>query len=227
MAAPDEKKLPQRLIERLRALFSRPTEPEIPDLYPYKLRDPLLSPGETAFYQVLLAVVGRRVVVCPKVRLADVFSIKPTPNHQAFYDRIACRQVDFLLCERYSLKPLLAIELYDHAQPRSQRKKRDTFIDKVFKAGKLPIMHLVAQEHYSLKALALSIAPHLTMITYARDSEPIQFGIAPRCPCCGVPMVKRKVISGDYAGREYFSCRNYPNCCERLPLSKAHAYINN
>lgn len=217
----------RKWIDRVRGVFARRDEPEIPDLFPYKLRDPLLTPNETAFYQILLAIVGRRVVVCPKVRLADVFSIKPTSNHQAFYDRIACRQVDFLLCERYTLKPLLAIELYDHSLPGSERKKRDAYIDRVFKAGKLPIMHLVAQEHYSARALALSIAPHMTLVAYSRDDEPIQLGIAPRCPCCGVPMVKRKIISGDYVGREYFSCRNYPACCERLPLSKALSYANN
>ena len=215
------------MVDRVRGWLGRHSDPEIPDLYPYNLRDPLLSPAETRFYQILLAIVGRRVVVCPRVRLADVFSVKPTPRHQAFYDKIACRTVDFLLCERYTLKPLLAIELYDHALPRAQRKKRDSFIDKVFKAGKLPIMHLVAQEEYNLRALALAIAPHMTKIAYARDEAPVQFGIAPRCPCCGVPMDLRKVISGEYAGREYYCCQNYPNCCERKPLSKALAYMMN
>ena len=90
----------RKWLDRVRGLFAPPAEPDIPDLYPFKLRDPLLSPSETSFYQILLAIVGRRVVVCPKVRLADVFSIKPTPKYQAFYDRIAARQVDFLLCER-------------------------------------------------------------------------------------------------------------------------------
>lgn len=226
--------VPHKLIDRLRALFGHAfvqatttSEPEIPDLFPYQTKELLFNPRETAFYQVLLAVVGRRVVIQSHVRLADVFKVTPTAQHQAFYDRIANRSVDFLLCERYTLKPLLAIELYDHDLPSRERKKRDPFIDKVFKAGKLPIMHLVAQDHYNLKALALSVAPHLTMVTYSREAEPIALGIAPRCPCCGVPMVKRRVISGKYAGREHFSCRNYPSCCERLPLSRAIDYIMN
>ena len=219
----------RKWLERLRdwLMIAPAAEPEIPDLYPYRLRDPLLTPGETTLYQILLAIVGARVVVCPKVRLVDVFAIKPTPKHLAFYERIAQRQVDFLLCERYTLKPLLAVELYDHRLPRSARKQRDSYIDRVFRAGRLPVLHLVAQEQYSARALALRIAPHMTIVTYSRDDEPIQLGVAPRCPCCGVPMIKRKVISGDYVGREYFSCRNYPACCERLPLSKALAYASN
>jgi hypothetical protein len=231
MAAPNKPLIPRKLLERVRGLFgsafAATSDPKIPDLFPYQKREQLLTPRETAFYQVLLAVAGRRVVVSPRVRLADIFSITPTKEHKAFYDRIANRSVDFLICERYTLKPLLAIELYDHDLPSRKRKKRDPFIDKVFKAGKLPLMHIVAQDSYSSKALALKIAPHLTMVTYSRDPEPISLGIAPRCPCCGVPMVKRKVISGGYAGREYFSCRNYPSCCERLPLSRAISYVMN
>ena len=209
-------------------------EPEIPDLYPCKLRDPLLSTAETSFYQVLLAIVGQRVVICPKMHLADVLCVganKPATkaaqaSQSAFFKRIADQRIDFLLCERYTLKPLLAIELYNHNLPRAQRKKRDGFIDRVFKAAKLPVLHFVVQAQYRVKALALRIAPYLTTVAYSRGAAPIQLDIPPRCPCCHTPMVKRTVISGQYKGQTYYSCRSYPDCCERLPLSKARAYVN-
>lgn len=214
------------LAGRLRDLWKTSSD-EIPDLYPYKLRDPLLPAVETRFYQILLAIIGKRVVICPKMRLADLFRVQASNEHyKAFYRRIANRSVDFLLCERYTLKPLLAIELYDHNQPNALRKRRDPFIDKVFKAAKLPILHLVTQKEYNLKALALRIAPYLTTVAYARGAEPLTLDIPPRCPCCGVPMVRRTVISGTYKGHSYFSCRNFPECCERLPLSKSLAYVN-
>jgi len=218
------------LVTRLRGLL-RSQEPEIPDLYPCKLRDPLLSKVETSFYQVILAIVGQRVVICPKMYLADVLcsgssSVKTSPAAQAFYQRIANQRIDFLLCERYTLKPLLAIQLYDHSQPKATRKKRDVYIDRVFRAARLPVLHLVAQEDYHLKSLALRVAPYLTTVSYSRTSEPIQLGVPPRCPCCHTPMVKRTVISGQYKGQTYYSCRSYPDCCERLPLSKAKAYVN-
>ncbi len=219
------------LIGRLRGLIGT-QEPEIPDLYPCKLRDPLLSKAETSFYQVLLAIIGQRVVICPKMLLADVLctgsaqNIKTSPTTQAFYKRIADQRIDFLLCERYTLKPLLAVQLYDHNLPKASRKKRDPFIDRVFKAAKLPVLHIVAQADYNLKSLAWRIAPYLTTVSYSRTSEPIQLGVPPRCPCCHTVMVKRTVISGQYKGQSYYSCRSYPNCCERLPLSKAKAYVN-
>ena len=228
---------PTNLIHRLREFwtdfatsFARSKDAEIPEILPVKLRDPLLSATETKFYQVLHAVAGQRVVICPKMRLADLFRVQAgDPKHKQyanFYRQIAHRSVDFVLCERYTLKPMLAIELYDHALPKGQRKQRDAFIDKVFKAGKMPILHLVAQEQYNTKSLAHRIAPYLTKVVYSREAEAITLAIPPRCPCCHTPMVRRTVISGEYKGRTYYACRDYPNCCERLPLSKAMAHIN-
>ena len=218
------------LLEQVLGAFGN--KREIPPLYPSTLRDPLLPAAYTKFYQVLLAVAGKRVVICPKMRLADILNVQPATTrterekYQSFYHEIATRSIDFVLCERYTLKPLLAIELYDHGQPRWMRKKRDAFIDRVFRAAHLPILHLVVQSEYNLRALAGRISPFLTTVAYSRDSEPIQLGIPPFCPRCHTPMVRRTVISGQYKGQTYYCCQDYPNCGERLPLSKARAYIN-
>jgi hypothetical protein len=208
----------------------KPKDDDIPELYQYSLRDPLLPPVEIQFYQVLHAVVGKRVVVCPKMRLADLFKVKANASkenvNEAFQKRIEGRSVDFVLCERYTLRPLLAIELYDHSQAKATRKRRDAWVDKLFKAAKLPILHLVAQAEYNAKTLALTIAPYMTMVIYERGMNLPEHAIAPRCPCCHTPMVKRAVISGDYKGKQFFACQNYPGCCQRKPLSKAIAYVN-
>jgi hypothetical protein len=209
---------------------------DIPDLFPVVLRDPLLSPVETQFYQVLHAVAGKRVTVLVKMRLADLFKVKAGAGAgkdkdknkaiEAFARKIEARSVDFVLCERYTLRPLLAIELYDHSQAKSTRKQRDPWLDKLFKSAKLPILHLVAQGQYNAKALSVRIAPYMTTVVYQRGSQMPEYALAPRCPCCNTAMVKRTVISGDFKGKTYFACQDYPNCCERLPLSKAAQYVN-
>lgn len=215
------------------ALIPKPSpDDDIPDLYPVTVRDPLLSPVETQFYQVLMAVAGKRVQVLVKMRLADLFKVKAgvspekVKGNAAFIRRIEGRSVDFVLCERYTLRPLLAVELYDHSQPKATRKHRDAWLDKVFKSAKLPILHLVAQGQYNAKALSVRIAPYMSTVVYQRGIDLPEYALAPRCPCCNTPMVKRTVISGDYKGKTYFACQDYPNCCERLPLSKAAAYVN-
>ena len=43
---------------------------------------------------------------------------------------------------------------------------------------------------------------------------------APICPRCGVPMVKRKAKRGEYAGREFWGCPNYPKCRNLVPIDQ-------
>src|SRR4051812_48537212 len=92
------------LLNRLREFwnsFVAARQDEIPEIFPVKLRDPLLTARETAFYQVLTAVAGQRVVVCPKMRLADIFRVKggtqPNQQYTNFYKQIASRSIDFVL----------------------------------------------------------------------------------------------------------------------------------
>ena len=42
---------------------------------PYRTRDDFLTPAERSFYHVLAPLVEGRLVVCPKVRLGDLFYV--------------------------------------------------------------------------------------------------------------------------------------------------------
>ena len=44
---------------------------------------------------------------------------------------------------------------------------------------------------------------------------------APVCQRCGVPMVKRIAKKGEYAGREFWGCPNFPRCRNMIPIDKA------
>ena len=44
---------------------------------PYERQSSLLTKGELAFYRELLKALPRGLVVCPKVRLADVVRVLP------------------------------------------------------------------------------------------------------------------------------------------------------
>ena len=106
--------LTSNLLNRLRDFWSsfvREKEAELPEIFPVKLRDPLLTATETRFFQVLCAVAGQRVTVQTKIRLADLFHTSggnlPHKQYTNFYKQIASRSVDFVLCdgEEYIFDP--------------------------------------------------------------------------------------------------------------------------
>jgi hypothetical protein len=122
---------------------------------PYKKRDYLLSVAERSFYEVLCSVVDNQLHVFPKVRLIDlVYLPKGTENRQAHTNRVMSKHVDFVLCDRQNIAPVLVIELDDASHEREDRKERDAFLDKALAAASLPILHVAAKRSYAPKELA-------------------------------------------------------------------------
>lgn len=84
------------------------------------------------------------------------------PNENVgYYNRIASKHVDYLLCEPDTMKPLFAVELDDASHNRADRKARDEFVDKVFQAAGLPLIHVTAQREYNVREISTQVAPFL------------------------------------------------------------------
>lgn len=81
-----------------------------PIKFPYR-RKSLLSPVEIAFYNVLRAAVEDRFVILLKVGVRDLCEITHRHVNPAAFNRVATRQVDFVLCDQTTLSPVVAIEL--------------------------------------------------------------------------------------------------------------------
>jgi hypothetical protein len=199
---------------------------------PYRLRDDFLSVSEISFYHVLSSVIPAQTVVCPKVRLADVFFVARPNENLSYFNRIVQHHIDFLVCESQSIRPLLGIELDDASHKRASRKTRDEFVDAVFDAAGLPLIHLPVQMSYNTREIAARVTPYLTDTSAETNSgigdEPSQASgdppadtavSAPFCPKCRVPMVVRVARRGQYQGSHFYGCPNYPQCREVAPFS--------
>jgi hypothetical protein len=127
------------------------TEPQ----FPYHLRKNFLSPAELNFYQVLQTAVSDWAILLIKVNLGDLFCVSTGDYGQnmAYRNRINRKHVDFLLCDPATLRPLLAIELDDSSHNRPDRKQRDQFVDAVFAAARLPLVHVPVSHSYPTKKL--------------------------------------------------------------------------
>jgi hypothetical protein len=191
---------------------------------PYRLRDDFLSPAEFSFYKVLASLVGTRLTVQSKVRLADIFFVARPNEKIAFFNRIAQRHLDFLVCEAKTMKPLFGIELDDSSHQRSDRQERDEFVEQVFQAARLPLLRVSVQREYDPREIAAKIAPLIkdkVGVPAAPPPQPAiheQVGTVPPCPKCGIPMVLRTVAQGEHKGKQFYGCQNYPRCREMKPF---------
>ena len=138
---------------------------------PYRVRDDFLSTSELSFYLVLKNLLGSRLTIQSKVRLADIFFIiRPNENHRSYFPRISQKHLDFLVCDAKTMQPVFGVELDDSSHNSAKRKKRDAFVDEVFSAANLPLLHVPNKRQYNSRELAEQIRPLLK--DYLQASEP-------------------------------------------------------
>ena len=182
--------------------------PPLPPSLPFRLRDDFLSAAEISFYHVLLKIVDDRHTVCPKVNLNDIFYVERPHENQSARNQIDRKHVDFLICERGSMRPLVGVELDDGSHARTDRKERDAFVDRVYEKAGLPLLHFPVGFAYNLKEVADRLLPCLaTGELSPPPPSPLESVNAPTCPACLIPLVVRRGQSGLFYG-----CSNYPKC---------------
>jgi len=192
---------------------------------PYRLRDDFLSPAEFSSYKVLLSLVGARLTIQSKVRLADVFFVARPNENAGFFNRIAQKHLDFLVCDSVTMKPLFGIELDDSSHKRNDRQERDEFVENVCQVAGLPLLRVPVQREYNSREIATQIAPLLKdkvsvpVVVPPQPEINKQVGSVPLCPKCGIPMVLRTVAQGEHKGKQFYGCQNYPRCREMKPVT--------
>lgn len=182
--------------------------------YPYYLRDEFISPAELNFFFNLKSVVGDSGYIFSKVKLNDLFYAKTDDfgKHRSYTNKIDRKHVDFLICNPKTLKPILGIELDDKSHQRADRQERDDFVNHVFEAARLPLMHVSVQRGYSQSELKSKVSDYLSAKPI-KDEQPKQVReVSPRCPKCGSEMVLRTAKRGDNQGGKFWGCSRYPEC---------------
>lgn len=192
---------------------------------PYKKRDDFVSASELSFYHTLGTFIENKAVICPKVAVKEVVFIGNSvgKDYIKYFNWIAKKHVDFVLCEASTMRVVCAVELDDKSHQKEKRKQRDAFVDNVFDTAKIPLFHIQAKSGYTAEDFAIILnylseqaVPALEDLEQATNAvEKNQYnGNSPLCPKCAVMMVKRKAKQGANAGREFYGCPNFPKCHE-------------
>jgi hypothetical protein len=130
--------------------------------------------------------------------------VKDYNAFRTYTNKIDRKHVDYLLCDPQTVRPLLGVELDDGNHQRSDRQKRDSFVDQVFTAAGLPLVWVLQQNASPAREPGSSQAE-----AWRTREEP---EIAPACPKCGGEMVLKTAKSGRDKGGQFWGCAAYPKC---------------
>ena len=140
---------------------------------PYLKKEFFLTPAEKDFFHVLSAVVGSDYLLFSKARMSDLLYLPKLSNRDYYHyqNKIQSKHVDFLLCDKESTKPMLAIELDDSSHLKASRISRDSFVDEIFESARLPILHIRASSSYLSDEISQKIQASLNLYSLPPDDS--------------------------------------------------------
>lgn len=115
--------------------------------YNYSAKNLLMTRTETEFFIKLDQTVKERYYVFPQVHLSALLDHKIKGQDWRFaFRHINGKSVDFVLCDRVTLRPTYAIELDDLTHEQADRRKRDIEVERIFREARLPLIRFKSRD---------------------------------------------------------------------------------
>ncbi len=109
--------------------------------YRYNKKSFLITRAEHEFFDILVEVLGNQYYVFPQIHLIDMLDNKVVgQNWKGAFSHINQKSVDYVICDKAYIKPLLAIELDDRSHEREDRKDRDGNVEQILKDAGMPLL---------------------------------------------------------------------------------------
>ncbi len=106
----------------------------------------------------LQTAVAGNWLIFTQIRMADLMLVKKgTDARNSHQGKINQRYIDFVLCDKQWLSPILAIELDDKSHDHPDRQERDAFVNAAFAAAGLPLLRVPARATYDPVQIAQEI----------------------------------------------------------------------
>lgn len=190
----------------------------------YASKGNLLTNAEISFFHVLRSMTKDYLVIFPHVALRDLVSVVVDQSeYYTYFNKIDRKQVDFVLCDPKTLRPLFVIELDDSSHSRPDRIERDKFVEKVLEDAKIEIVRVPVAHQYNTAELGALFGSAVSKYK-SRQKEEISsvntLDNPPLCPKHGMRMVLR---TAKQTSERFWGCPNYPHCREIIRLVDSSA----
>ncbi len=117
--------------------------------YQYLRKPYYMHESEYKFFIMLQSVIGNQFYIFPQIHLTTLFDEKiKGQSWKGARSHIDKKSVDFVLCDKNHIVPLLAIELDGNSHELEDRQERDLEVERIFRESKFPLLRIPRQEQY-------------------------------------------------------------------------------
>ena len=152
----------------IKYLYSKRKTISKAEIFPYLKKNQFTYSSEVTFYKILesLPFVQDNYYVFPQVNLDKIIDILPGYDQKnTFRNKIDRKSVDFVLVEKQSFKPVLAIELNGSIHDRVDKILDDVEKTKIIQASQLPLLTIKRNDAgYSAAQIANDIQDALQQL---------------------------------------------------------------
>ena len=149
-----------------------------PDInVPFQRKSQLFTSVERSFIQLLEQAVGHEFRILCRVRLADVLAPRSQSKQaKAALAKACTKQLDFILCDKHDMTPLIAIDLVsnkskDHKE--GYKTQRDWFVSSALESAHVAHIRIKVKPGYTINDVRECIESKLVEYRKQKTKQPI------------------------------------------------------
>ncbi len=143
--------------------------------FPFALKRQLFTAAERQFLNLIEhAVAGEFRVMC-RVRLIDLLSLRKDTRHKIAKGallRAGTKQIDFVLCDKDDLTPVMAIDLVYGVGKNGHNTQRDFFVSGALETAHIPHARIKVKTGYKVSDLRECIEAKLVPLRRRQGKTP-------------------------------------------------------
>ncbi|MGK2230854.1 MAG: hypothetical protein ACI92O_000012 [Colwellia sp.] len=127
--------------------------------FPFDRKTALFTPAEKNFQNLVEQAMGSRYRIINRVKLADIVSVRNGVSKRAGQtasNNAHSKYLDFVICERDSMKMLGVIDLVD-TQGKGYKVKKDWFVSGALEAAAIPHIRIKVKANYTIDEIRACI----------------------------------------------------------------------
>lgn len=137
--------------------------------YSYEIKKYVMTPAEQVCFNVFKEIIGEKYYIFPQMHLPTFLEYKVDNQGFGAFRHIDEKSVDFVLCNKQTFSPILAVELDDRSHNRPDRQKRDVEVERILKTANMPLLRIEHEDIQDKKELLKKIEEAID--TYKHDKN--------------------------------------------------------
>ena len=145
--------------------------------FPFKPKANLFTQVERSFLELIEQAVGHQYRVVCRVRLIDILALRQNTDKKTAKTallRAGGRHLDFVLCDKRDMTPVVAIDLVHNKGKEGYKSQRDWFVSGALDAARIPHLRIKVKSGYTAQEIAECIETKLAPVKRRQPKPMIQ-----------------------------------------------------